>query len=850
MGDVHVCPPTANGVLAGEGPSASSPSQSSNPHPSKISADSWRVAERATQGIIRRIQPTVVADQRRREVVEHVRNLIKGVADAEIFPFGSVPLKTYLPDGDIDLTAIETPRSEDTLAKDVLAVLQAEEQNRNSEFEVKDVQYIHAEVKLVKCLVQSIVVDISFQQVGGLCTLCFLEEVDRRIGKNHLFKCSIILIKAWCYYESRILGAHHGLISTYALETLVLYIFHVFHSSLDGPLAVLYRFLDYFSKFDWDNYCVSLNGPVCLSSLPEIIAETPESDGGDLLFSRDFLKSCEDQFTSAFKLSDNNSNSRLFHQKHLNIVDPLKANNNLGRSVSKGNFYRIRSAFTYGARKLGRILILPGERITGELNRFFTNTLDRHDSGERPDVQDATLSDSVSSVSSESIPIFLKLGEKAIDGAGSTSPIDFHGGLFENINNLRISGLVSEPFARPELGKGPSCNQLAGNYLHRYTKAQSNGFTEGNAISGICQTGDAKDMCGGLDPRNTKDTCKPCPTTSEVGSSVSGKVHHAPHLFFCKENGNVVSSELEPEKTTPDLPSRKMSSASSEDILDAEVNGKEMATSSCSPESSGFSDLSGDHDTHKKSLLYAMGCLGRQPSAVFSNTQQQDSLHQLNMFPHTNANGMIPGPFSPARYFPLNATFIPSAYGLEDMPRTRGTGTYFPNANHWLHMDRRSPGRGRNQALVTQMMRPRNTGRVVTPAERTLGDRGHDESPSHSQLPCSNGNTRWKPGQLESCQASCSTSRGFSHPNVLNPPLENGLEFGSFGPVKVATTPPEPPRNLDCHVSDNQISGTHEPPSTIQKLGVSTPDERSRQSYHLKNDDDFPPLRGLVQWHR
>jgi len=63
-------------------------------------------------------------------------------------------------------------------------------------------------------------------------------QVDRLVGQDHLFKRSVILVKAWCYYESRILGAHHGLISTYALETLVLYIFHVFHSSLRGPLQV------------------------------------------------------------------------------------------------------------------------------------------------------------------------------------------------------------------------------------------------------------------------------------------------------------------------------------------------------------------------------------------------------------------------------------------------------------------------------------------------------------------------------------------------------------------------------------------------------------------------------------
>lgn len=55
-----------------------------------------------------------------------------------------------------------------------------------------------------------------------------------------------MLVKDWCYYESRILGAHHGLISTYALETLVLYIFHIFHKSLDGPLAVSYGIFLFF----------------------------------------------------------------------------------------------------------------------------------------------------------------------------------------------------------------------------------------------------------------------------------------------------------------------------------------------------------------------------------------------------------------------------------------------------------------------------------------------------------------------------------------------------------------------------------------------------------------------------
>lgn len=52
------------------------------------------------------------------------------------------------------------------------------------------------QVKLLKCLVDNIVVDISFETLGGLCTVAFLESIDRRIGSEHLFKRSIILVRS------------------------------------------------------------------------------------------------------------------------------------------------------------------------------------------------------------------------------------------------------------------------------------------------------------------------------------------------------------------------------------------------------------------------------------------------------------------------------------------------------------------------------------------------------------------------------------------------------------------------------------------------------------------------------
>ncbi|XP_039001256.1 uncharacterized protein LOC120127414 isoform X3 [Hibiscus syriacus] len=346
-----------------------------------LDSERWMKAEERTAELIGCIQPNAPSEGRRIAVADYVQRLISKCFSCQVFTFGSVPLKTYLPDGDIDLTAFSKNQSlKDTWAHQVRDMLENEEKNENAEFRVKEVQYIQAEVKIIKCLVENIVVDISFNQLGGLCTLCFLEEVDRLINQNHLLKRSIILIKAWCYYESRILGAHHGLISTYALETLVLYIFHVFNKPFSGPLEVMYRFLEFFSKFDWENFCVSLWGPVPISSLPDITAEPPRKDGGELLLSKYFLDTC----SSRYAVCQENQ-GQPFVSKHFNVIDPLRINNNLGRSVSKGNFFRIRSAFAFGANKLAKLLDCPKEDLYYEVNQFFMNTWERHGSGQRPD---------------------------------------------------------------------------------------------------------------------------------------------------------------------------------------------------------------------------------------------------------------------------------------------------------------------------------------------------------------------------------------------------------------------------------------------------------------------------------
>ncbi|KAL4374886.1 hypothetical protein AHAS_Ahas05G0226600 [Arachis hypogaea] len=138
----------------------------------------WLMAEERAQEILCTIQPNLISEVTRKKIIEYVWRLIRGYYGAEVLPFGSVPLKTYLPDGDIDLTALSHEKDEEDLANMVCSMLQSK---GNSEFQVTDIQHIRAKVQVVKCTVKNIVVDISFNQMAGLCAMHFLEQVKSNL---------------------------------------------------------------------------------------------------------------------------------------------------------------------------------------------------------------------------------------------------------------------------------------------------------------------------------------------------------------------------------------------------------------------------------------------------------------------------------------------------------------------------------------------------------------------------------------------------------------------------------------------------------------------------------------------
>lgn len=766
----------------------------------EISDDVWEIAEQvAWQQVLSCIHPTLDSEEKRKDVIDYVQRLIRRSIGVEVFPYGSVPLKTYLPDGDIDLTALSSPKSDDSLCRDVLAVMHAEQLNANAEYEVRDTQFIDAEVKLVKCLVDNIVIDISFNQLGGLSTLCFLEQVDRLIGKDHLFKHSIILIKAWCYYESRILGAHHGLISTYALESLILYIFHMFNSSLNGPLVALHRFLVYYSKFDWENYCISLNGPVCTSYLPDLVVDNPDNEEEPML-SEEFLRNCVDMFAVSPKSSE--SNFRAFPKKNLNIIDPLKENNNLGRSVNRGNFFRIRSAFKFGARKLGNILRLPKDRLAEEIKNFFENTLERHGRKNASHISGDEL---------ERLPFTVYSND------------DIHLNQSNGSIGYNVLGLEDKIRSASRNEPGRYSNSTVSSQM----VVQTCYTPERTVISGDHFEKEYNDLVTDRSLRLRNTNVEPDFSSAGRDCSDSFLANFSAGRF----SDSAISS---PDDTFSDS-------------LSVDFRKKSLDGNVDDVESLNLSDLSGDYDSHIRSLLYGQCCHGYALSSTakcsplssfpthFQNNPGDTVCQYLPVFWEMNSNDAA---FGHPPYAVDNCNPSTVGFGLVERRKARGTGTYIPNPKRNSFRERRSPAR-RNQVQDTRCHLQKYTSNNIVDS---TSPRSLDANSIRIERKNLSEGGDYKRVKEQSSVLDCEKQ------DLHNQPIRDSygdgisiskweLKFGSFGALTEGS--------CLLGLSDSIGASASSPVSRAVQNSKEVKGNQGRVAenlLNLKNDEDFPPL--------
>ncbi|CAK4066277.1 unnamed protein product [Aphanomyces euteiches] len=361
--------------------------------------------------------PTTESERVRAKILRYLRYVLdQSQCLYACTPSGSFPLKTYLPDSDIDV-CLEVPDPA-LVATWHLAVTQAligaatletrynpQDTPEKASCTVRNVTFINAEVRVVKCTIDNVSIDFTANRFAALGALSLLNEMDVRVGQNHLFKRTLILIKAWAMYDScrfipgqrsNILGAVSGALSTFALNTMVMCIFNLYGRRIVHPLQGLMEFLHVYADFDWQYNAVSLFGAVPIASLNSGYKVNTK----DLVIDEAFV----DQLKAKVATVQMDFRPSLpFQVRACNVVDPLNEMNNVARSVTADKLAEMKQAFQGARQALVEIFYdawqsaeynsssddVQAEDILSHvehIDSLFVNGMQMYGSGWRPDL--------------------------------------------------------------------------------------------------------------------------------------------------------------------------------------------------------------------------------------------------------------------------------------------------------------------------------------------------------------------------------------------------------------------------------------------------------------------------------
>eukprot|EP00948_MAST-09A_sp_MAST-9A-sp1_P002541 g2541.t1 len=286
---------------------------------------------------------------------------------------GSFSTSTYLPNGDIDICTFVNADSHKDWYLKLQSALSTTSQKKsggsNPNYIVRNVSFINARVKLVKCQVNNVKVDISANHSEAMLATALINTIDGFFGNHSLLKRSIILIKAWLTYEAPsllrreencqdadILGSEVQGMNTLGLIIFTLYVFNKSGVIIDGklktkithPVQALALFFHFFKSFPWETHAVSIFGSVNLSTgviednivYPLITMQTIDSF-------RHMVGTVVPP-TGSTMIYD----PHLFSRSICSIVDPLNPANNLGSSLSLEKHRLLMKACSVGALRI------------------------------------------------------------------------------------------------------------------------------------------------------------------------------------------------------------------------------------------------------------------------------------------------------------------------------------------------------------------------------------------------------------------------------------------------------------------------------------------------------------------
>ena len=105
---------------------------------------------------------------------------------------------------------------------------------------------------------------VTCNQRVELCNICFLQEFSCLVGKDNLFKRSLLLIRSWWEYES---SSYVGIpmkniLTEQCLSFMLVCIFNNYHHRIQNPFEAFVLFLREFSVYEGRSHAISVQGIV------------------------------------------------------------------------------------------------------------------------------------------------------------------------------------------------------------------------------------------------------------------------------------------------------------------------------------------------------------------------------------------------------------------------------------------------------------------------------------------------------------------------------------------------------------------------------------------------------------
>lgn len=248
---------------------------------------------RLTNTVLTFMTPTVEQLKLRFQVEKYIAKLVRKSLGAQVYQMGLYSIRSFLPDDPVTLSiylcrglenswylrlneklcrmssSIHAQRETTDAPEDHLLGHEADSVHPPPTHIIKNVSFMEENCEhRLQCVIGNYTIDIRATQKIDLCFAAFIEEIDRTVGRDHLFKKSLILIRSWwtveapTYFESGMPS-----LPTSAVCVMVCAIFNRFHKHIYHPIHALILFLTEYASFDWYMNGLTVYGPILLSSL-------------------------------------------------------------------------------------------------------------------------------------------------------------------------------------------------------------------------------------------------------------------------------------------------------------------------------------------------------------------------------------------------------------------------------------------------------------------------------------------------------------------------------------------------------------------------------------------------------